>query len=84
MNNFSNTAFTSFDRDPVKVEVHALFEIRGCDDEMIETYFVTTHMVVGTCWDDEVPQFLEVLRKRVEEEYRHYYAFLLEHWVFPA
>ena len=52
MNNFSNTAFTSFDRDPVKVEVHALFEIRGCDDEMIETYFVTTHMVVGTCWDD--------------------------------
>lgn len=85
MNNFSHSAFTSFDHDPAKVEVHALFEIRGYDDELVETYFVTTHMKVGTCWDDEVPALLETLRKQAEKEYRgDYYAVLLWKWVTTA
>jgi hypothetical protein len=84
MNNFANSSAFVFDRDPVKVEVHALFEIRGYDDEQVETYFVTTHMLIGTCWDDEVPQLLENLRQQVEEEYSGYYAVLLWKWVTTA
>lgn len=84
MNNFSNNSTIIFDRDPSKVEVHALFEIRGYDDELVETYFVTNHMLIGTCWDDEVPQLLEELRQKAEEEYSGYYAVLLWKWVTTA
>lgn len=84
MNNFANSSTFVFDRDPAKVEVVALFEIRGYDDEQVETYFVTTHMLIGTCWDDEVPVLLETLREQVEEEYKGYFAVLLWKWVTTA
>lgn len=84
MNNFAHSSVIVTDSDPARVEVVALFEVRGYDDEYVETYFVTNHMVTGTCWDDEVPAFLETLRERVEEEYRGYYAVLLWKWVTTA
>lgn len=85
MNNFAHSSIIVTDSEPKRVEVMALFEIRGYDDEMVENYFVTTHMVVGTCWDDEVPALLETLRKQAEKEYRgDYYAVLLWKWVTTA
>ena len=84
MNNFGNSSSVIFDRDPSKVEVVALFEIRGYDDELVETYFVTNHMMTGTCWDDEVSVLLENLREQAEEEYKGYYAVLLWKWVTTA
>lgn len=84
MNNFAHSSIFVIDSEPKRVEVHALFEIRGYDDEMVETYFVTTHMVTGTCWDDEVPELLETLRERVEAEFKGYFAILLWKWVTTA
>lgn len=84
MNNFANFSAFITDIEPKRVEVSALFEIRGYDDEKVETYFVTSHMLVGTCWDDEVPALLETLREKAEEEYKGYYAILLWKWVTTA
>lgn len=84
MNNFANFSTLVIDTEPKRVEVMALFEIRGYDDEQVETYFVTNHMTTGVCWDDEVPVLLENLRQQVEQEYSGYYATLLWKWVTTA
>lgn len=84
MNNFANFSTLVIESEPKKVKVHALFEIRGYDDEQVATYFVTNHMMIGTCWDDEVPQLLEELREKAEQEFKGYFAILLWKWVTTA